>query len=142
MSSRQRISKIGGTCPLWNVYEAFAQPGRIVPQLARMSDGRAYLWVARTVARSGGGWGAPGKEFSVALGCNVRHAQRLVYARGLDLASPDAAVPIGMGCKVCERDACPQRAFPAIGRALEVNENRSRFAPYPVADAAVDRRQP
>ena len=55
VSSRQRISKIGGTCPLWNVYEAFAQPGRIVPQLARMPDGRAYLWVARTVARSGGG---------------------------------------------------------------------------------------
>lgn len=129
------FSKIGGTCPLWNVYEAFAQPGRIVQQLARMPDGRAYLWVARTVSRSGGGWGAPGKEFSVALGCDVRHAQRLVYARGLDLASPDAAVPIGMGCKVCEREACPQRAFPAIGRALEVNENRSRFAPYPVAAA-------
>ena len=49
------MGKIGGTCPLWNVYEAFAQPGRIVPQLARMPDGRAYLWVARTVARSGGG---------------------------------------------------------------------------------------
>ena len=45
------FSKIGGTCPLWNVYEAFAQPGRIVPQVARMPDGRAYLWVARTVAR-------------------------------------------------------------------------------------------
>ncbi len=127
------FSKIGGTCPLWNVYEAFAQPGRIVRQLARMPDGRAYLWIARTVSRSGVGWGAPGKVFSVALGCDVRHAERLVYARGLDLASPDAAVPIGMGCKVCERDACPQRAFPAIGRALDVNENRSRFAPYPVA---------
>ena len=36
-------------------------------------------------------------------------------------------------CTVCERDACPQRAFPPIGRALDVNENRSRFAPYPVA---------
>ncbi len=130
------FSKIGGTCPLWNVYEAFAQPGRIVPQLARMPDGRAYLWVARTVTRGGGGaggWGAPGKEFSVALGCDVRHAAQLVYSRGLNLADPEAAVPIGMGCKVCEREACPQRAFPPIGRVLDVNENRSRFAPYPVA---------
>jgi len=42
-------------------------------------------------------------------------------------------VPIGMGCKVCEREACPQRAFPPIGRALDVNENRSRFAPYPAS---------
>ena len=32
-----------------------------------------------------------------------------------------------------QRDGCPQRAFPPIGRALDVNENRSRFAPYPVA---------
>ncbi|WP_010458947.1 short-chain fatty acyl-CoA regulator family protein [Acidovorax radicis] len=127
------FSKIGGTCPLWNVYEAFAQPGRTVPQVARMPDGRAYLWVARAVSRSGGGWGVPGKEFSVALGCDIRHAPQLVYSRGLDLANPEAAVPIGMGCKVCERDACPQRAFPPIGRALDVNENRSRFAPYPVA---------
>ena len=128
------FSKIGGTCPLWNVYEAFAQPGRIVPQLARMPDGRAYLWVARTVSRGGGGWGAPGKEFSVALGCDVRHAPQLVYSQGLDLANPHGGVPIGMGCKVCERDACPQRAFPPMGRALDVNENWSRFAPYPVAD--------
>jgi len=85
----QAIRKIGSTCPLLNVYEAFAQPGRIAPQL--------------------------------------------VYSQGLDLANPDGAVPIGMGCKVCERAACPHRAFPPIGRALDVNENRSRFAPYPVA---------
>jgi hypothetical protein len=135
------FSRIGGTCPLWNVYEAFAQPGRTVPQVARMPDGRAYLWVARTVSRSGGGWGVPGKEFSVALGCDIRHAPQLVYSRGLHLANPEAAVPIGMGCKVCERDACPQRAFPPIGRALDVNENRSRFAPYPVvAPPAANRR--
>lgn len=127
------FSKIGGTCPLWNVYEAFAQPGRIVRQLARMPDGRAYLWIARTVARSTGGWGAPGKTFSVALGCDVQHAPQLVYARGLDLADPDAPVPIGMGCKVCERTACPQRAFPPMGRALEVDENRSSLVPYRAA---------
>jgi len=127
------FSKIGGTCPLWNVYEAFAQPGRIVRQLARMPDGRSYLWVARTVSRSAGGWGAPEKTFSVALGCDVQHAPQLVYAKGLDLGDPDTAVPIGMGCKVCEREACPQRAFPPVGRALDVNEDRSRFAPYPAA---------
>ncbi|MBO9676870.1 MAG: DUF2083 domain-containing protein [Acidovorax sp.] len=127
------FSKIGGTCPLWNVYEAFAQPGRIVPQLARMPDGRAYLWVARTVSRSAGGWGTPDKTFSVALGCDVRHAPQLVYSKGMDLADPEVPVPIGMGCKVCEREACPQRAFPPIGRTLDVDENHSRFTPYPVA---------
>ncbi|MDP9917902.1 putative transcriptional regulator/transcriptional regulator with XRE-family HTH domain [Variovorax boronicumulans] len=129
------FSKTGGTCPLWNVYEAFAQPGRVLPQLARMPDGRAYLWIARTVSHGQRGFGSPSKTFSIGLGCDIRHAPRLVYAKGLDLKDPDVPTPIGMGCKVCERVACPQRAFPFIGRPLDVNENESRFTPYAVAGA-------
>jgi len=130
------FSKMGGTCPLWNVYEAFAQPGRILTQLARMPDGRAYLWIARAVSQGHGGYGAPSKTFAIGLGCDIGHAERLVYSKGLDLKDPDVPTPIGMGCKVCEREACPQRAFPFIGGALDVNENQSRFAPYPVASAS------
>lgn len=124
------FSKTGGTCPLWVVYEAFTQPGRIVPQLASMPDGRVYLWIARTISHAGTGWGAPGKTFSIGLGCDLQHAARLVYSRGLDLRNVDAATPIGMGCKVCERNACPQRAFPFVGKPLIVNENESGFVPY------------
>ncbi|GLS22957.1 XRE family transcriptional regulator [Labrys miyagiensis] len=124
------FSKVGGTCPLWNVYEAFAQPGRILTQLARMPDGRTYLWVARTVTHRMAGYGMPGKTFAVALGCDLRHADRLVYSKGLDLTDPEAATPIGLGCKVCERHNCPQRAFPAIGRPLVIDEKRRDFAPY------------
>jgi predicted transcriptional regulator/transcriptional regulator with XRE-family HTH domain len=124
------FSKVGGTCPLWNVYEAFAQPGRILTQLARMPDGRSYLWVARSVSRAHGGYGSPGKTFAIALGCDLSHAHRLVYSKGLDLQDPEVPTPIGMGCKVCERADCPQRAFPFIGRPLDVNENEGRFAPY------------
>ena len=129
------FSKTGGTCPLWNVYEAFAQPGRVLPQLARMPDGRTYLWIARTVSHGQRGYGSPAKIFSIGLGCDIRHARRLVYAKGLDLQDPEVPTPIGMGCKVCERVACPQRAFPFVGRPLDVNENESRFAPYGVAGA-------
>ncbi|WP_404299172.1 short-chain fatty acyl-CoA regulator family protein [Alicycliphilus denitrificans] len=124
------FSRTGGTCALWNVYEAFEQPGRILSQLASMPDGRRYLWVARSISRSQGGYGSPSRTFSIGLGCDVRHASRLVYARGLDLHAPNAAVPIGMGCKTCERDRCPQRAFPYLGRPLDVDENLSRFNPY------------
>ena len=89
------------------------------------------IQVARTVSKAQGGYGAPSKTFSVALGCDIRHAPRLVYARGMNLDDPAIATPIGMGCKVCERSHCPQRAFPFVGRPLEVSENESRFAPYP-----------
>ncbi|MFD1703419.1 short-chain fatty acyl-CoA regulator family protein [Methylopila henanensis] len=124
------FSRVGGACPLWNVYEAFAQPGRILTQIARMPDGRTYLWIARTVGRSSGGYGAIRKTFAIGLGCDLRHADRLVYSKGLDLSDPDAATPIGAGCKVCERPACPQRAFPPLGRKLAIDEASRTVAPY------------
>lgn len=127
------FSRVGGACPLWNVYEAFAQPSRILTQIARMPDGRAYLWVARTVSRPAGAYGAIPKTFAIALGCDLRHADRLVYAKGLDLADPDAATPIGAGCKVCERPTCPQRAFPPVGQKLVIDETSRAFAPYSAA---------
>ncbi|CAM3240665.1 hypothetical protein SAMN04488021_13426 [Paracoccus aminovorans] len=124
------FSRIGGTCPLWNVYEAFSRPGEITRQIAQMPDGRSYLWIARMVSHGQGGFGAPVKTFAVALGCDLAHADRLVYARGLDLKNPALATRIGPGCKVCERPACPQRAFPMVGRPLAVTATEARFAPY------------
>jgi predicted transcriptional regulator/transcriptional regulator with XRE-family HTH domain len=124
------FSRHGGTCPLWNVYEAFAQPGRTLTQLSRMPDGRTYLWIARTVEHRRGGYGAPHRIFAAALGCDVRYADRLVYAKGLNLTDPEAATPIGAGCKVCDRADCAQRAFPPLGRTLQIDENQRGFAPY------------
>jgi predicted transcriptional regulator len=118
------------------VYEAFAQPRRILVQLAQMPDGRTYLRIARTVSHGQRAFGAPEKTFAIGLGCDLRHAHRLVYARGLDLKDLSQATPIGVGCKVCDRPACPQRAFPPVGRQLAVDENESRFEPYPVQPRA------
>ena len=134
MSKRQsatgfHFSSSGGTCPLWNVYETFANPGKILVQIAEMPDGRSYMWVARTVERRASRYGQPGKTFAIGLGCELRHAHRLVYSEGLDL-SGNIATPIGAGCRVCERDNCPQRAFPALGRALDIDEHRSTVSPY------------
>ncbi len=114
------FSRIGGTCPLWNVYEAFSAPGRFLAQMASMPDGRAYLWIAHAIGRRAGGYGSPGAEFALGLGCDARHAPRLVYARGLALDDPATAVPIGPGCRLCERAGCPQRAFPRGGRVPAV----------------------
>lgn len=141
MSKRQsatgfHFSRSGGTCPLWNVYEAFASPGRIHVQIAAMPDGQRYLWTARTVNRHRGGWGEPAKTFAIGLGCELRHASRLVYSDGLDLDNASAATPIGMGCRMCERLDCPQRAVPPLGRALSIDENSTTFVPYPVAEGA------
>jgi XRE family transcriptional regulator, fatty acid utilization regulator len=135
MSKRQsatgfHFSSSGGTCPLWNVYETFANPGKIGVQIAQMPDERNYMWVARTIERRAARYGQPGKTFAIGLGCELRHAHRLVYSEGLDLTGDIATTPIGAGCRVCERDTCPQRAFPALGRALDLDEHRSTVSPY------------
>lgn len=124
------FSRTGGTCPLWSVYEAFAQPDKILTQLARMPDGRVYLWIARAITHRGGGYGTPARTFAIGLGCDLRHAQRLIYAKGLNLHDPDAATPIGAGCKICDRADCTQRAFPALGRVLDVDQNSRQREPY------------
>lgn len=124
------FSRIGGSCPLWGIYEAFSRPGEVLRQIAQMPDGRCYLWVARTVRHCHGGYGGSLKTFAVALGCDLVHAERLVYARGLDLRNPALATPIGAGCKVCERSNCAQRAFPLVGRTLTVRSQRSGVVPY------------
>jgi predicted transcriptional regulator/DNA-binding XRE family transcriptional regulator len=139
MSKRQSatgfpFSRSGGTCPLWNVYEAFNAPGRVMTQIAAMPDGQRYLWIARTVTHQHGGFGKPGKAFAIGLGCEIRHAGRLVYSAGMDLHATEAATPIGPGCKTCERMTCPQRAAAPIGRHLDLDVNRSTFVPYPLRD--------
>lgn len=108
------FSRVGGTCPLWIVYEAFSQPERVLTQIATMPDGRTYFWTARQVVSGPLGYGRPQKTFAVGLGCDLRHAHRLVYSRGLNLSEHAAATPIGAGCKVCERQQCPQRAAPSL----------------------------
>ena len=58
MSKRQsatgfHFSSSGGTCPLWNVYETFANPGKILVQIAEMPDG-AQLHVGGAHRRTPG----------------------------------------------------------------------------------------
>ncbi|WP_336081417.1 short-chain fatty acyl-CoA regulator family protein [Nocardia sp. SSK8] len=125
------FSRVGGSCPLWVTHEAFAHPGRILTQIAEMPDGRRYLWIARTTPPAPQGFGGASKNFVIALGCDIEYADRLVYSQGIQLDDPQVAVPIGAGCKVCERPSCPQRAFPQIGRALAVAEHTSTDLPYP-----------
>lgn len=128
------FSRVGGSCPLWVVHNAFAAPGRIHTQIAQMPDGRKYLWLARTTDESTPGFLSPKRDFAIGLGCDIAYAEKLVYSSGLPLNDDATAVPIGAGCKVCERPACAQRAFPQLGRAIRVDDNRAANIPYTPAD--------
>jgi XRE family transcriptional regulator, fatty acid utilization regulator len=124
------FSRVGGSCPLWVVHDAFARSGRIITQVAQMPDGRLYFWIAKTTGPEGLGYLGQHKNFAIGLGCDLVHADKLVYSTGVALDDPATAVPIGAGCKICNRSACPQRAFPYLGGRVFVDENAGSSLPY------------
>ncbi|WP_374764804.1 helix-turn-helix domain-containing protein [Yunchengibacter salinarum] len=128
-AGRFHFSRFGGTCPLWRVHDAFANPGRIIPQLVQMPDETTYFTISRTVSRASNRFDAPDQEFAVSLGCDLAHARDLVYARGFNLEAADAT-PIGPTCRLCERQACPQRAAPPLSARLIVDERSRGVSPY------------
>ena len=109
-----RIPHFGGTCPRWNIHSAFMTPGRVDTQIAALPDGATYIFVARADSKPGPGFGAPRTHYAVSVGCDISFADRLVYVHGRDMRAPGAAMPVGLHCRQCERQACRQRAFPAL----------------------------
>lgn len=130
-ATRLQFARYGGACPLWNVHQAFEQPGRFLRQLAQTPDGVRYFCLARDVSKTGGHWGAPLRRYAIGLGCEIAHADRLVYADGMDLRG--AFEPIGISCRICERPDCHQRSVPPLERRLKVDHDRRGILPYQIA---------
>ncbi len=126
-----RFARFSGSCPRWDVHAAFLTPGRIRTQFSQMPDGTAYFCVARTIRKSYG-YSSGDALMAVGIGCPVKDARKTVYADGYDLDNLEAAVPIGVTCRLCERANCEQRAFPPLQHGLKVDENvrgRSFYGP-------------
>ena len=91
-----------------------------------------YISLARDVSKPGGSFRAPVRRFAIALGCEVRHADALVYADDLDLDNAHAFEPIGISCRICERTDCHQRSVPPLERRLRVDPDERDLLPYRV----------
>lgn len=128
-AGRFHFSRFGGTCPLWQVHDTFATPGRIMTQIIQMPDSTTYFSIARTVRRVGALYGEPDQQLAIGLGCDIAFARELVYAKGHDLESLDAT-PVGPNCRLCERPACPQRANPPLTRNLVLDERSRGISAY------------
>jgi hypothetical protein len=118
-----RIARFSGACPRWNVHAAFLTPGMIRVQISRMPDGQLYFCIARTIRSDRGGYNVPHTVHAIGMGCPIERARELVYAEGVDLENLDAAVPVGVTCRLCEHLDCPQRAFPPLLHPLRIQEN-------------------
>jgi predicted transcriptional regulator/DNA-binding XRE family transcriptional regulator len=132
-ATRFQFARFGGACPLWNVHQAFEMPGRFLRQLAETPDGVRYVCLARDVSKSGGAFGAPVRRYAIGLGCEIGHAEQLVYADGLDLKG--RFEPIGISCRICERPDCHQRSVPPLEKRLSVNPDARGVVPYNIDPA-------
>ena len=126
------FSRFGGACPRWKIHAAFRSPGKILTQIVETPDGARYFTLARTVWRIASPHAEEDSELAIGVGCELKYAARLVYARGLDLAQP-AVTEIGPACRVCERAACPQRAAEPVNRTLTIDDFTKSISPYPFA---------
>ncbi|WP_116090353.1 helix-turn-helix domain-containing protein [Sphingomonas crusticola] len=116
------IARLGEGCPRWRLHDASA--GRWTTRLVEMPDGQVYVTLLRTIWP--GGMERVGGPVTLALGCHARHAPRIACADGL--RDP---VTIGPGCRLCERQRCPDRAQPPVTRSLEVSSIHRAASPFP-----------
>ena len=125
-----QFAKNGGTCPRWDVHKAFRTPDRLLLQAAELPNGQKFFTMARTVPRPWSPAGEDAPEFAVALGCEMHHARDLVYANDLEGTKRRQLDPIGIGCAVCERMDCAQRAHPPVGHEVRFDGNSRRIGLY------------
>jgi len=131
-ATRLQFARFGGACPLWNVHAAFETPGRFLRQLAETPDGAQYFCLARDVSKSGGSYKSPVRRFAIGLGCEVKHADTVVYADDLVGGGKQRFEPIGISCRICERVDCHQRSVPPLEHDLKVDPNMRGVLPYAV----------
>ncbi len=121
------LAQHGGGCPLWNVHQVFAAPGRVDAQLIEMPDGERYVSIARVVQAGGGSFGTQSVPRAIALACAADHLDRLVYGEALEQADP---TPIGVACRLCHRPRCIARSAPPLGRELVPVRFRDSGVPF------------
>ena len=99
-------------------------------QVSQLPDDTTYFSVARTVKKNRGGFHTPSVRYAIGLVCDMESARQLVYSDGVDLTNTEAAVPVGVTCRLCPRMDCESRAFPSIQQPLEVDENKRGLSFY------------
>ncbi|WP_317852856.1 MULTISPECIES: helix-turn-helix domain-containing protein [Albidovulum] len=131
-ATRLQFPRFSGACPLWNVHQAFETPGEIVRQLAETPDGERYISVARTITKRSRGYRAPIRRYAIALGSPVAYARSIIYADDLAVDQSDAYDLIGLSCRLCERENCPQRSVPPTDRKILVDSRLRKVVPFKI----------
>ncbi len=81
----------------------------MVRQIGEFPNGSRYLLIAKSVEKQVSGYQEQPVRFTIMLACDVLHADRTIYGRGLDLHHPANRVLVGPSCPLCIRENCDHR---------------------------------
>lgn len=130
-ATRFQFARFGGSCPRWNVHQAFEQTtDKFISQIAQMPDGVKYLCVASSVTKHTTDYKTQARRYALGFGCEAQYADAIVYADGLALDDRAEPEPLGVNCRICPRDNCDQRAFPAINTTPFIDSRERGIVPY------------
>ena len=131
-STRFQFARFGGSVPaVERARGPSRHPGRILCRSRRCRTACATCaWGAAIVKRSGN-FLRPNRQYAIGIGCEVAHADKVVYSEGLSLDG--AAVPVGVQLPHRANDPiATSRAFPPLGRKLTVRTNERRIVPFSI----------
>lgn len=100
----------GYGCLLWPIF-ATRGDGAFARQIAQFPGGERFLLLARSVPKQSQSFREEAPSYAIMLACDVVHADRIVYADGLDLAH--RGTPVGPSCLLCPRLDCNHRQEPS-----------------------------
>ena len=122
-------ARFGGGCPKLAVHAAFAQPGQILVEAVAMPDGAEFLTIARTLEGPQSAFAERPRRTALLIACDIAFKDEIVYRAALpagsassDKGAGSSAIPVGPGCRVCERTGCPARAEPPVTKPLGLDE--------------------
>jgi len=129
-STSFQLAEYGGACPVWNIHDTFRSPGLILPQFVELPDGAQFFTISRTAERPVYGRRMQERRLAVALGCEMRHAERLGYAAPFRFSQKGLFAQIGINCQLCPRQNCGQRAHQPLHMELRMDANRRGSTRY------------
>lgn len=123
-STTFNLAEYGGACPVWNIHTSFRTPGVIVPQFVELPDGDRFFTISRTTERPVFSRESQDRRLALSLGCELKHAHRIVYTAPYNMADDGLFSPIGINCHLCPRQGCSQRAHQPLMMELPIDTNR------------------
>lgn len=81
----------------------------VVRQVAEYPSGQRFLLIAKLVPTLVATWREQRLAFSAMPACGNHHAERTVYAAGLNLNGPRIEVPMSLSCPLRIRENCAYR---------------------------------